>query len=77
MRSRRFWWIQDSVRSTGQRVSPSPLLVVDPLLGQDRLDAHLPQPLAVRLGVVGQVPLQGVGLLPRVADLARHRRDAR
>ena len=52
-----------------------PALVVDPLLGQDRLDAHLLQALAVRLGVVGQVPLQGVGLPPRVSDLARHRRD--
>src|SRR5512142_3379161 len=52
-----------------------PALVVDPLLGQDRLDPHLTQPLAVRLGVVGQVPLHGVGLLPRVAYLAGHRRD--
>jgi hypothetical protein len=54
-----------------------PALVVDPLLGQDRLDAEFPQPLAVWLGVVGQIPLQGVGLLPGVADLARHRRDGR
>src|SRR4051812_26084878 len=52
-----------------------PALVVDPLLGQDRLDPDLPQPLAMRLGVVGLVPLQGIGLLPRVADLARHRWD--
>ena len=54
---------------------PQPGLVVDPLLGQDRLDAQLPQSLAVGLGVVGQVPLQGIGLLPRAADLAGHRRD--
>src|SRR3954449_12843015 len=39
-------------------------LVVDLLLGQDRLDAHRAQSLAVGLGVVGQVSLQGVGLLP-------------
>src|SRR3954452_15824127 len=40
-------------------------LVIDLLLGEHRLDSDLLQPLAVRLGVVGQVPLQGVGLLPR------------
>src|SRR5204863_1607551 len=45
-----------------------PALVVDPLLGQDRLDTEFSQPLAVRLGVEGQVPLHGVGLLLRVAD---------
>ena len=50
-------------------------LVVDPPLRQDRLDAEFPQPLAVRLGVVGQIALHGVGLLPGVPDLARDRRD--
>jgi hypothetical protein len=50
-------------------------LVVDPLLGKDRLDAQLPQPLAVWLRVVRHVPLHDVGLLLRVADLVRHRRD--
>ena len=50
-------------------------LVVDPLLGQDRLDSHLLQPLAVRFGVVGQIPLQGPGLLLGMTDLTRHGRD--
>jgi hypothetical protein len=52
-----------------------PALVVDPLLGQDRRDSDLPQSPAMRLGVIGRVPLYGVGLLSRVADPARQRRD--
>src|SRR5262249_52464709 len=46
-----------------------PGFVIDPLLRQDRLDADRPQPLPVRLAVVGQVPLQGVGLSPRLPHL--------
>ena len=40
---------------------PQPALIVDPRLGPDRLDPHLPQSLAVRLGIVGQVPLHRIG----------------
>ncbi len=54
---------------------PQARFVVDALLRQDRLDPQFPQPLPVWLRVVRQVPLEGVGPLPRAADLARHRRD--
>ena len=41
---------------------PQPAVVVDPLLGQTG-STPIPQPLAVRLGIVGQVPCKASGLL--------------
>src|SRR5258708_11299591 len=52
-----------------------PLLVIDLLLGQDRFDAKVAQPLAVRLGVVGQIPLQGIRLPSWRSGLPRYWRD--
>lgn len=43
-------------------------VVIEPLLRQDRLDPYLPQPLAMRLGVLGQSPRTASGL-PRAASL--------
>src|SRR5258708_33168087 len=52
-----------------------PLLVIDLLLGEDRFDAKVAQPLAVRLGVVGQIPLQGIRLPSWRSGLPRYWRD--
>lgn len=49
--------------------------VVETFLRQHRLDPDLPQPLAVGFAVVGQVPLQSIGLGARMSDLPRYRRQ--
>ncbi len=54
-------WAQESVRSTGQRVSRSPLWSSICVLEEDRLNPYGALPLAVGLGVVRQVPCKASG----------------